>query len=146
MLNLSEKSRERLSKLILDPDLSKGHHTDELREIIMVQKSRDARRRSSGSPALAAQLQKPYTPSPRTDGEVHANGILIGYARVSTLDQNPAMQRDALNDEGCAKLFVEEMSGAIYNCPVLKEMIEFARACDTIVVWKLAVTPEISSR
>lgn len=42
--------------------------------------------------------KKPYTPSPRTDGEVHANGILVGYARVSTLDQNPTMQRDALND------------------------------------------------
>ena len=81
--------------------------------------------------------KKPHTPSPRTDGEVHANGILIGYARVSTLDQNPTLQRDALNDAGCAKLFVEQISGAIYERPALKDMLEFARAGDTIVVWKL---------
>ena len=81
--------------------------------------------------------KKPYTPSPRTDGEVHANGVLIGYARVSTLDQNSTMQRDALDDAGCAKLFIEQMSGAIYDRPALKDVLEFARAGDTIVVWKL---------
>jgi DNA invertase Pin-like site-specific DNA recombinase len=78
--------------------------------------------------------KKPYTPSPRTDGEAHPNGVLIGYARVSTLDQSPTAQRDALNDAGCAKLFVEQMSGAIYDRPALKDMLELARAGDTIVV------------
>jgi DNA invertase Pin-like site-specific DNA recombinase len=65
------------------------------------------------------------------------SGAIIGYASVSTLDHNPAMQRDALNDAGCAKLFIEQMSGAIYDRPALKDMLEFARAGDTIVVWKL---------
>src|SRR5271166_5653236 len=76
-------------------------------------------------------------PSPRTDGEVHPNGVLIGYARVSTLDQNLTLQRDALTGAGCTKLFVETMSGVVLERPVLRDALEFARAGDTVVVWKL---------
>jgi hypothetical protein len=78
--------------------------------------------------------KKPYAPSPRSDGEVHANGVLIGYARESTLDQRPTLQRDALNDAGCAKLFV---SGAIYDRPGASRHARIRRAGDTIVLWKL---------
>jgi hypothetical protein len=49
-------------------------------------------------------------PSPSEERVLHPNGVLIGYARVSTLDQNLTSQRDALTAAGCTKLFVEQMS------------------------------------
>jgi DNA invertase Pin-like site-specific DNA recombinase len=76
-------------------------------------------------------------PSPRSDGEIHPKGVLIGYARVSTLDQNLALQRDALTEAGCTKIFVEQVSGAVLDRPALHDVLEFARAGDIIVVWKL---------
>ncbi len=83
-------------------------------------------------------LKKPRRPpSPRSDGEIHPKGVLIGYARVSTLDQNLALQRDALTEAGCTKLFVEQVSGAVLDRPALRDALEFARAGDTVVVWKL---------
>jgi len=60
----------------------------------------------------------------------------IGYARVSTLDQNPTLQIEALEKEGCEKIFIEKGSGS-KELPCLLEAIEFARAYDTLVVWKL---------
>src|SRR5271156_1100528 len=81
--------------------------------------------------------KKPYTPSPRTDGEVHPKGVLIGYARVSTLDQNLNLQRNALTEAGCTKLFVETISGAVSDRPILRDVLTFARARDTLIVWKL---------
>ena len=47
------------------------------------------------------------------------------------------LQRNALTEAGCTKLYVEQMSGAVYDRPVLREVLEFARAGDTIIVWKL---------
>jgi hypothetical protein len=43
--------------------------------------------------------------------------MLIGYARVSTVDQNLALQRDALTEAGCQKIFTEQMSGAVTDRP-----------------------------
>jgi len=63
--------------------------------------------------------------------------MLIGYARVSTLDQDPEMQVDALRKAGCEKIFVERASGAKRDRPELMAAIEYARPEDTIVVWKL---------
>lgn len=63
--------------------------------------------------------------------------MLIGYARVSTEDQDTAMQRDALADAGCEKLFEETASGAKVDRAQLRAAIAFARKGDTIVVWKL---------
>lgn len=63
--------------------------------------------------------------------------MLIGYERVSTDDQNLALQHDALQAVGCEKIFSDKMSGAKVDRPGLKEAFEFARKGDTIVVWRL---------
>ena len=43
--------------------------------------------------------------------------MLVGYARVSTLDQNPSLQIDALREAGCGKIYVEKASGVRQNRP-----------------------------
>ena len=63
--------------------------------------------------------------------------MLVGYARVSTQDQNPALQLDALTAAGCERLFVEKASGAQRERPALGEALAFMRAGDTLVVWRL---------
>jgi DNA invertase Pin-like site-specific DNA recombinase len=80
---------------------------------------------------------KARVPLTRPDGEPHPKGMLIGYARVSTLDQNLALQRDALAEAGCGKIFTEQMSGAVADRPALHDALEYARSGDTLVVWKL---------
>lgn len=63
--------------------------------------------------------------------------MLIGYARVSTQDQNPLLQSDALSEAGCERVFTDTASGARADRKALKEALEYAREGDTIVVWKL---------
>ena len=63
--------------------------------------------------------------------------MLIGYARVSTQDQNPQLQSDALEQAGCERIFTDKASGAIAERTALREALAFARSGDTIVVWKL---------
>ncbi len=63
--------------------------------------------------------------------------MLIGYARVSTQDQNPELQLDALKKEGCEKVFTEKASGAQRDRPQLKAAVDYMREGDTLVVWKL---------
>ena len=55
----------------------------------------------------------------------------------SSVDQNLALQRDALTEAGCAKIFTEQMSGAVTDRPALHDALEFARSGDTLIVWKL---------
>lgn len=62
---------------------------------------------------------------------------LIGYARVSTVDQNPALQLAALEAEGCAPIYTEHVSGAAESRPVLDAALEACRPGDTLCVWKL---------
>jgi DNA invertase Pin-like site-specific DNA recombinase len=64
-------------------------------------------------------------------------GTSVGYARVSTLDQKPELQLDALKTNGCAKLFVERASGAKEERPQLLAALDYLRPGDTLVVWKL---------
>src|SRR4029453_6833093 len=61
----------------------------------------------------------------------------IGYARVSTQDQHPALQLDALHAAGCTKVFVEQASGAQRDRPQLQAALDYVRPGDTLVVWKL---------
>ena len=63
--------------------------------------------------------------------------MLVGYARVSTDDQNPDLQLKALKKAGCKKVFVEKASGALRERPQLQAALDFARKGDTLVVWKL---------
>ncbi len=64
--------------------------------------------------------------------------MLIGYAQVSILDQNPEFQIQELRKAGCEKVFTEKISGAKVNRPKLQEALEYMRAGDTLVVWKLS--------
>ena len=61
----------------------------------------------------------------------------IGYARVSTQDQKLNLQTDALSKAGCEKIFSDTASGAKDNRAGLIEAIEFCRAGDSLIVWKL---------
>jgi DNA invertase Pin-like site-specific DNA recombinase len=65
--------------------------------------------------------------------------VFVGYARVSTQDQNPELQLDALKAAGCEKVFVEKASGAQRDRPELKAALEFMRENgeDVLVVWRL---------
>jgi DNA invertase Pin-like site-specific DNA recombinase len=63
--------------------------------------------------------------------------VLIGYARVSTHDQTPALQRDALQQAGCERIFTDTASGAKAERRGLEEALDFVRPGDTLVVWKL---------
>lgn len=62
---------------------------------------------------------------------------LIGYARVSTADQTPDLQLDALKLVGVSRIFVETASGARADRSELKAAINYVRPGDTLVVWKL---------
>ena len=61
----------------------------------------------------------------------------IGYARVSTKEQNLDLQVSALKKEGCTVIHKEIASGAKSDRPVLNKIIEDLRPEDTLVIWKL---------
>ncbi|MDR5655095.1 recombinase family protein [Ruixingdingia sedimenti] len=63
--------------------------------------------------------------------------MLVGYARVSTQDQKPALQLDALKVAGCEKVFTEKASGAQRDRPELTAALSYMRPGDSLVVWKL---------
>ena len=63
--------------------------------------------------------------------------MLVGYARVSTQEQDFALQLDALKTAGCTKVFEENASSAQRERPALKAALEYMREGDTLVVWRL---------
>ena len=64
--------------------------------------------------------------------------MLVGYARVSTLDQNLDLQRDALTKAGCERLFEEKKSGKSgIKRPEFEAALAYLRPTDVLVVWKL---------
>lgn len=67
----------------------------------------------------------------------HRSAIKIGYARVSTEDQNLDLQLDALRHQGCTKLFQEKMTGTTKSRPVLNKAIKSLKPGDMLMVWKL---------
>ncbi|WP_106078281.1 recombinase family protein [Chromobacterium amazonense] len=62
---------------------------------------------------------------------------LIGYARVSTLEQDTALQTDALREAGCKRIFEDTSSGAKVDRPGLTDAIAYLRDGDVLVVWRL---------
>jgi DNA invertase Pin-like site-specific DNA recombinase len=63
--------------------------------------------------------------------------MLIGYARISTQDQNLKLQIEALKKAGCKKILDDEISGSRADRPGLNKALEILRKGDTLVVWKL---------
>jgi DNA invertase Pin-like site-specific DNA recombinase len=61
----------------------------------------------------------------------------IGYGRVSTRDQNPDAQEDALREAGCDRIFVDKASGKLASRPELDKALITAREGDQFVVTKL---------
>lgn len=61
----------------------------------------------------------------------------IGYARISTKEQNLDLQIDALEKDGCGRIYTEIMSGTKSERPKLQELVNNLRPGDVIVVWKL---------
>ena len=64
-------------------------------------------------------------------------GHLLGYARVSTTDQQPHLQVDALTAAACYRVFTQTAGGAAADRPVLGQLLDQLRPGDTLVVWKL---------
>ncbi len=63
--------------------------------------------------------------------------MLIGYARVSTQEQNLDLQLDALKKFGCKKIYADKISGSKIERPEFSNMFTHTREGDTIVVWRL---------
>jgi DNA invertase Pin-like site-specific DNA recombinase len=63
--------------------------------------------------------------------------MLVGYARVSTQDQNLELQNDALTKAGCDRILTEVVGGSRTERTGLKEALDILRSGDTLVVWRL---------
>jgi len=63
--------------------------------------------------------------------------MIVGYARVSTTDQTPQLQIDALKAAKCKPIYVEQKSGKNLNRPELTRCLDMLRKGDTLVIWKL---------
>jgi len=77
----------------------------------------------------------------KIDGQVNGKGeqkmALIGYARVSTTEQDTALQTDALCKAGCERIFEDTVSGAKAERPGLASALAYLRDGDVLMVWRL---------
>lgn len=62
---------------------------------------------------------------------------MLGYARVSTLDQNSQLQIDALDKACCDRIWIDHASGTKASRPEWDKLLEYARDDDVIVIWRL---------
>lgn len=63
--------------------------------------------------------------------------MLIGYARISTGEQNLDLQIDELKKIGCEKIFTDTVSGSTFDRKGLNQAIDYARSGDTLMIWRL---------
>lgn len=75
--------------------------------------------------------------APSTGSGTIPRMTLLGYARVSTQDQDAALQEDALRAAGCWRIFTDTGSGAAASRPELDRLMDQLRPGDTLVVWRL---------
>lgn len=61
----------------------------------------------------------------------------VGYARVSTHEQNLSLQNDELKKSGCTEIFTDKISGAKSERPGLQKALGFLREGDSLIVWRL---------
>ena len=61
----------------------------------------------------------------------------IGYARVSTIDQNLDLQIDSLKKAGCEKIITDKISGSLQHRIGLEELLNTIRKDDEVIVWRL---------
>lgn len=80
------------------------------------------------APIPVPEIEFRYSPSVRH---------LLGYARVSTTDQDASLQLDALSAAGCYRVWVDTMSGSLEHRPELAKLLDQLRPGDTLVVWRL---------
>ena len=76
-------------------------------------------------------------PSVKKTAEATRKGDILGYARVSTADQDVAAQEDRLRQAGAIRVFVDVISGRQFDRPGLSELIDHARAGDSLCVTRL---------
>src|SRR5205807_2832736 len=92
------------------------------------------RQRASRSPRRSLSLPRGYR---RDEPDRSTHVTLIGYARVSTRAQDLALQLDALEQAGCERVYKDVGSGTIRRRPQLDACLDYLRAGDTLVVWRL---------
>src|SRR5215207_6939014 len=95
------------------------------------------RRALSRRPELVSEINVAQPGLSQGSATVSGMGHLMGYARVSTNDQQPQLQVDALERAGCYRVFTETASGARTDRPTLAQLLDQLRSGDTLVVWKL---------
>src|SRR3954471_17249112 len=88
----------------------------------------------SGNPGTGPRKRTHWLPDGKTDRSAVAN---VGYARVSTLDQDLSLQLDALAAVGCGKVFEDRASGARADRAGLQAALAYVRDGEMLVVWKL---------
>src|SRR5438270_6615664 len=82
-------------------------------------------------------MLQPATGTSNGRAAMNTSGQLIGYARVSTGDQDAQLQIDALHAAGCSKVFADKASGKSLERPELGKALAYLREGDTLVCWKL---------
>ncbi len=93
---------------------------------------------SSRTPATASKITPSAAPTRASDQQpTRRPGHLLGYARVSTTAQDPALQHDALTAAGCYRVWTDTASGALAARPALDDVLARLGPGDVLVVWRL---------